>query len=723
VAALDIWYFLCTVNPLRDGLKGIDRIISQSDFSLLKLLCKTILCVLVLFISITILIHLLSGGTDVCARFWSTIGHFLEPGNFDNEERENWVFFYKIAALFINLVGMVLLGGVLITTLNNILEQRIEKVRNGQVYYHFKDHIVIIGYDKMCIGLIKQLAGKYPQCAIVLQTIQAVPEVRHELFSNLKSGVERDVTIISGNRASREDLEKLHLPNAKELFVLGENDEYDHDSLNMECLDIIATIVKDSCTSLKKCHILLEYQSTYAVFQQQQLNTKLFSSLDVIPFNFYEMWTRKVFVGGNYLAGKNYPALDRIAIDPESDKYVHLVVVGATRMGVATAIQAARLAHYANYRKQKTKITIIDIKATEQMHIMRSRYQAFFEAVNVYLDGKKEEWSGELDSYMPVEFNFLQNSIESSEIRKKLVEWSRDSQQILTVAICFNHPPASLAVGLYLPDEVYAARIPVLVRLETSGSMLHSFRSKGKYEQVYAFGMTSECYEWDISEDIMPQYVQYIYYNQLDFNEKPFPTRESLAKDWKTTSVVHKWSNRYNADTIPAKLRVADSSVCRYEDIKNISESAWEKYDQMETVLAEMEHNRWNVERLLAGYKYLNEERKKRLLDSLEDDELKQHIIHIKTLKDQYQEECIKWFDLWKNNKNKEADEQKKINDELWTNRIKPAKNAIEGMFYHDCIVPYKELSAHDQYSDIAITRGIKWIIRNRPKNSTDNNQ
>jgi hypothetical protein len=36
VAALDIRYFLRTVNPLRDGLTGIDRIISQSDFLLLK---------------------------------------------------------------------------------------------------------------------------------------------------------------------------------------------------------------------------------------------------------------------------------------------------------------------------------------------------------------------------------------------------------------------------------------------------------------------------------------------------------------------------------------------------------------------------------------------------------------------------------------------------------------------------------------------------------------
>ena len=39
----------------------------------------------------------------------------------------------------------------------------------------------------------------------------------------------------------------------------------------------------------------------------------------------------------------------------ESEKYVHLVIVGMSRMGVALAVEAAHIAHYPNFIRDKRR--------------------------------------------------------------------------------------------------------------------------------------------------------------------------------------------------------------------------------------------------------------------------------------------------------------------------------------------------------------------------------
>jgi hypothetical protein len=540
--------------------------------------------------------------------------------------------------------------------------------------------------------------------------------VRRELLAALDKKVEQNVTIVFGSRTSTEDLRKLRPEDCEEIFLLGETEELDHDSLNIKCLELFVDIIKKSRkTTIKRCHVLFEYQSTYAVFQCQKI--KEFTCLNVEPFNMEEMWARKVFVSGNYLEGKSYPPLDRKPITPDSDKYVHLVVVGASRMGIAMAIEAARIGHYANFSKQKTRITIIDATAEEQMNILRSRYSAFMEAIEVKLNGKKMKWCGELEEYMYVTLDFIEGRIESADIRKILAEWSVDKQRLLTIAVCFHHPPTNLAVGLYLPNEVYANNIPVLINQETSGNILHSFNSEGLYKNVYAFGMTSEGYETALNDDGISQYVQYIYYNAWDFENKK-PTEDELSNNWINEGVVEKWSNRYNADTIPTKLRAAGFEIQCSDDIAKLNEAIWENYDKYETLLAEIEHNRWNVERLLAGYRYFNETRKQTVFDTIKKDEsLKNKIENLYTNKNVYHNMLKKHYDMLQNVKTEEDKAQPEIvKNEIKVfkkNEIDDAKKIIKAAFYHECITPYDDLSDTDKFYDLAIARGIKWIVKN----------
>ncbi len=60
--------------------------------------------------------------------------------------------------------------------------------------------------------------------------------------------------------------------------------------------------------------------------------------------NFHENWAQRVLVSGCCNCnGRDilYPPLDRDGIRAQGDRYVHLIVVGMSRMGVAMGVTAA----------------------------------------------------------------------------------------------------------------------------------------------------------------------------------------------------------------------------------------------------------------------------------------------------------------------------------------------------------------------------------------------
>ena len=81
------------------------------------------------------------------------------------------------------------------------------------------------------------------------------------------------------------------------MFILGEANEYDRDSLNIDCVKRVAEICEQ--TKRKKplcCHVLFEYQGTFSVFQVSDISQQIKQYIEFTPFNFYEIWARRVLV-------------------------------------------------------------------------------------------------------------------------------------------------------------------------------------------------------------------------------------------------------------------------------------------------------------------------------------------------------------------------------------------------------------------------------------------
>ena len=596
---------------------------------------------------------------------------FIDPGNIVEVPP-----YLRWFSLLVVVLGLILFCGLLISVISNMLERRVERYREGDIVYPLQNHIVIIGFDNMVPTLIQQICDDthYGNCHILIQSTQPAQEIRSKIHTELDAKNEKRIVVLRARRDSIEELEKLYTTKAREVFLIGERNEHDHDSLNIDCLKKIVDIHKrcNKC-SLIPFTVLFEYQTTFAAFQLTDLSAEWRKYIEFHPFNFYEGWAQKILVSRQYGKGENcieYPPLDREKITYESEKHVHLVIIGMSRMGVAIGVEAAHLLHFPNFcrnPKYKSVITFIDEAADKEMDFFRGRYRHYFEiASTIYYDmsGDKElkqilpptRFKGKDAKFLDIEFEFIKGRAETPLIQQKVSHWAQASDEILSIAVCLNYPPQSVAMGLYLPDDVYDRNIPVFVRQETSSALLTMLNSKKKednihkYSHVFPFGMLDNCYDLDSPNIHMAQSIHYIYtfYNDYQTLPESLPQDKILKKMWNEIPVAHQWSNLYSAYSIDTKLR--SLGITDYLNIRLNEEQIF--------IISQVEHNRWNIEKLLLGFR-------------------------------------------------KPTPEEQKVIDNNDTQR-KEYKNKY---FVHTDIRPYDELSEGSRNYDRCITAGISLII------------
>lgn len=468
--------------------------------------------------------------------------------------------------------------------------------------------------------------------------------------------------IYYGNRNSEEDIRELCLCCAKEVYILGEETRTDdiesyHDTMNMECLAIIGREVKKSTCFDKDhklvCRVMFEYQTTFSIFQFYDIDKKLESVIDFKPFNYYEMWSQKVFVNreidhkklklisskGGYL-----PLEGCNGIEKQDNDYVHLFVVGMSRMGVAMAIEAAHLAHYPNYTEQnkiRAKITFIDKNAAEEKDFFMGRFKELFNLSHwrygdidvkkglVWQDPHIPKDDGYLGGdFLDVEWEFINGGIEQGVIQDYILESCNPSARV-TIAICLPESNRSHATGLYLHKQIYASDsvVQVLVYNRYGDSIvkaLYSEDAKCPYlNKLKSFGAPDDCFDAEAltqSENI----GNAIGNRYSEINELYIKPAKKKAGQIDTKSqyngkskVAKFWSNIYNGNSMWSKLRSIGYQGGRLSAV-HISQ------------LSDVEHNRWNIEQLLMNFRPLTREEQADVIAKRKDKELlKEEMAHL----------------------------------------------------------------------------------------------
>ena len=378
-------------------------------------------------------------------------------------------------------------------------------------------------------------------------------------------------------------------------FLSGDEDDYKAIAL----LDYIAATYDMSSNHGKRllCHLLVQKIEALRMLQTCDICDAVKQKIDVYPFTMEEIWSRNI-------------VLDYEPITIQSEKHVHLVIFGMGELAETVAIQAAHVAHYPNYVRNhslRTRITMISENAETLCETFIKRYQHLFDnsfyrivkpseekAVKVF---HKPMFDGKREDFVDVEWEFVDAESWNPDVREKLNQWAQDDNQLLTLVMADRDPDKNVAMSLFLPDELYQRSIPI-----------HKY--------------SPHAVEYDVSMPLvqMAKNVNYIYSQCYNDNFENWQgqiqtsveiDRAERDKLWADLSSVKRWSSIYNAMTIPSKMR----SI-------GLGEDDWDKFydisQQDIEILAQVEHNRWNVEELILGYRPCTYEEQEKIAADIE---------------------------------------------------------------------------------------------------------
>lgn len=560
--------------------------------------------------------------------FWAVYYHFIDPGNqhiSTTPRGRQW-------SALIAILGIFMLNGLLVTSLIGSIDNRKNKWLTGDVRYSFlkwRRHYVIIGANDLVVSVVKRIFEKRESTYIVILTSSNVEDVRNTIYSHISESQQKRVIIYSGERTSENEIKELHIETAEEVYILGEDSSSDgietyHDTMNMESLRLINKAAESVARFQKSntgdnrlvCRMMFEYQTSFNLFQTTDINDK---KINFRPFNYYEMWAQKVLVCQDLTAPtdkSHYIPLEGYeGIKSEDNSFVHLVIVGMSRMGIAMAIEAAHLAHYPNFEtlRKRTRITFIDNNMKQERHQFMERFKDMFllarrrDVMNfcensALYNNDLYPWISPLtdpnstspyrgdylgDDFIDIEWEFINGSVEHPAIQRYLVDASADDEAKLSIAICLPDNNRAIAAATYLSDRVYhsANTKQVLIYQRQNDEMVKQLSQNNPRfrEKLKAFGMAQDCYDArltalteSIDKGIGEAYSQY--YNNI------------------RGSIISKFQEENSLDTAtlkqlsPQVVFIFDDSI--YSNEQGYIKTTWEnwfvnsenisKYDQWE---------------------------------------------------------------------------------------------------------------------------------------------
>lgn len=361
--------------------------------------------------------------------------------------------------------------------------------------------------------------------------------------------------------------------------------------------------------------------------------------------------------------GKGYSEDDKTALTENDQHYVHLVFVGTTNFAVAFAMEAAHVLHFPNGNKMATRITFIDLNADKEMGEFITRNRHFFEVQrHRYIDVSGEYKTGSYPSlpwrqptvfnkeqgydryvdydFLDVEFEFIKGDIFSASVQNLICEWASDKKgQYLSIFLAMSNQRQNFVMSMNMPDDVYDNEIPIFIRQDRSdnfvsdlreadeaimddpkknvysvvksGELVEEKNKPGRYSNIYPFGMNETAYSADEKSLQRAKLINYLYCTMLPTGHfQSILTLDAMSKDaieteanqhWEGLSVALKWSNLYNAYNLRIKLAILRAARGLRQD--DISRDTWSISDDEAEMLARVEHNRWNVEKLLMGFR------------------------------------------------------------------------------------------------------------------------
>lgn len=532
-------------------------------------------------------------------RWQEIIALYLDPGVFGNEVGK-----YDGFRLLITGVGIFFFTALLVSIFTKIFSNISDAYNKGERRYkNISGHILILGSNRMLIGMLSALRKKTPQPEILIMTSSPIETLRDkvEAFFGDPKFMKR-ISFYYDERDNERNLRDACADKAKLIYVIGEENEVDHDSVNISCCEKLKKVCESSPSEVH-CFLVLSNQSSADVYHYSNENISS-SKLRVDVVDIKEYVAQQTLLGLN---GANQIPIDGDGITKDSNKHLHFVVAGLTPMGKAMALTAAHLCHFPNFNEKtganRTTISIAEPCIKEKMDKFISEHSELFKLSHYSVMRYKEDGrhvvhyapDEKYGDFLDIEWEFIDSDIDSPEVKQDLTAAALDETQQLAIAICQERQEDNTSSGLHLPPELYdkSRKIPIYVHLWEQGNVLNKANETGQFGHIYCFGTGTVADKDPLFEQRLDigKRVNYVYTKLFSSEE----TSLLIDEAWYSNSEANKFSSIYSGYSIPVKMRSLG--------------------DNFSADLAEacaLEHRRWILSELLLGFRaFTVEEREK----------------------------------------------------------------------------------------------------------------
>ncbi len=379
--------------------------------------------------------------------------------------------------------------------------------------------------------------------------------------------------VLIGNAADKDLLVEAQVSKAKYIIsVCGE------DSINAEVAVIARELCGERTKNVLTCLVHIVDPQLCNLLRAKELETQKMDFFRLEFFNIYEIGARSLF--------ENYPVFS------EKDEFheisPHMLIVGLGRMGKSLLAHAAR--EWKTVHKltgKRLPITFIDRYAEAKRDMLCLQYPQLEKVCDI---------------------KALQYEIESTEFHK--AEFLFDEEKKLSITniyVCFDDASLSLSSALTLHQHLRDQHIPIVLMPHDAGfANLIQDKQKGGnvFSNLYAFGLLDITCRADLMRggiyEILARDSHEDYVSSEKMKGNTIENNSSMVP-WDELPENLKESNRRLADHIVIKLKAVDCCIAPLTDwdaeLFKFTEEAIEK-------LAKMEHDRWNKERMLDGWRY-----------------------------------------------------------------------------------------------------------------------
>jgi len=236
--------------------------------------------------------------------------------------------------------------------------------------------------------------------------------------------------------------------------------------------------------------------------------------------------------------------------------------------------------------------------------------------------------------FLDVKFEFIKGDVFSQQVQDEISRWASDTDgQYLSIFLAQANQRTNFVMGMNMPDEVYANNVPIFIRQDRSDNFVTNLREvdraksftyfnavtanrgtarQARYANIYPFGMNETAFCADEKSLVRAKLINYLYAT-ANYETRKFKgiaalnamTKEELKlqanEKWKELTVALKWSNLYNAYAMRTKLMTL--RAMRGLELDDLSHDYDTLTEEEVEEMARVEHNRWNVEKLLMGFR------------------------------------------------------------------------------------------------------------------------